>query len=376
MWLRMQEICEPGERAAAEGAMATTRPDTAAREWSLDDDVIRLRQWGTDRIHVLPAPPGDEWLVGSAPACSLALTDPLVSRRHARLLHDGARWTLRDLGSKNGLRLDGAHVDWFALEPCVEIGIGGTTLIAESDRSIALRAFVARILGWTSDRAADVDQALRAIRLAATRRAALVLSGPRDLVSIAHALHRHAIGADRPFVVCDPRRQEAEESVRAAANYESATAALEAATGGSLCVWRSRLPRDFPNALVRIREPAARVQLIICSHKRVRQDAHLAAPIEVPPLERRARELRRIVEEYALDALAELGEPRASFTAADRDWILEHEASSLADIERATLRLIALRTSGNVNRAAARLGIAHVSLSRWIGRRKLPVDVA
>ncbi len=356
--------------------MAITKTDAAAREWSIDDEVIRLRHWGTDRIHMLPAPPAGEWLVGSAPACSLALNDPLVSRRHARLDRKDSKWLLRDLGSKNGLRMDGAHLDWFALEPCVEIGIGGTTLIAESGRSIALRTFVARILGWTSDRTANVDHALRAIRMAATRRAALLLSGPRDLVSIAHALHRHAIGADRPFVVCDPRRQEARESVRAATNYEHAEAALEAATGGTLCVWRSRLPRDFPAALVRLRAPEARVQLVVCSHKHVRHDELLTAPIEVPPLASRGRELRRIVEEYALDALAELGEPRTSFTAADRDWVLQHEASSLADIERATLRLIALRTSGNVNRAAARLGMAHVSLSRWIGRRKLPVDVA
>jgi DNA-binding transcriptional LysR family regulator len=30
---------------------------------------------------------------------------------------------------------------------------------------------------------------------------------------------------------------------------------------------------------------------------------------------------------------------------------------------------------GSIGRAAARLGMAHVSLSRWIGRRKLPMAV-
>jgi hypothetical protein len=354
-------------------SMVTTKIDAAVCEWSIDDDVIRLRLWGTDRIYPLPAPPIDEWSIGSDPASALVLDDPRVSRRHGRLVREDGQWILRDEGSKNGLRFDGVRHDWFALQPCVEIGIGGGTLIAESARSIALRTFVARILGWGSDRAATVDHALRALRMAAAHRSTLVIRGRRDLVPTAHALHRHAFGADRPFVVCDPRRQETKESVRAVANYESATAAFEAAADGSLCVWDSRLPHDFPAVLDRLREPEPGVRLVVCSPRRGGTHAMLAVTIEVPPLAGRAKELRRIVEEYALDALAELGEPRGSFTAADRDWVLAHEATSLADIEKATLRLIALRTSGNVNRAAARLGMAHVSLARWIGRRKLPL---
>jgi hypothetical protein len=47
----------------------------------------------------------------------------------------------------------------------------------------------------------------------------------------------------------------------------------------------------------------------------------------------------------------------------------------LPDIEKATLRLVAIRESRNLSSAAARLGMAPVSLSRWIGRRKLPMHV-
>lgn len=352
--------------------MLSTKTDPTAQEWPIDDDVIRLRHWGTEHIHNLPAIPAGECIVGSAPTCTLHLRDPLVSHRHARLVRDGARWTVRDLGSKNGVWIDGADGDGFTLEPCTELSLGGTTLIAESGRSIALRAFVRRILGWTSERTAAVDHALRAIRAAAAGRAALALSGERDLVSTAHALHRHALGADRPFVVCDPRRAEGRESVRAAANYRSAAAAFQAATGGSLCVWASRLPRDFPEVLARLRDPAARIQLVVCTHKRMRGDPFPAVPIEIPPLADRAPELDWIVEEYARDACAELGEPPASFTPADRAWVLQHATASLGAIERATLRLIALRTSENINRAAHRLGMTHVSLSRWIGRHALP----
>jgi hypothetical protein len=89
----------------------------------------------------------------------------------------------------------------------------------------------------------------------------------------------------------------------------------------------------------------------------------------------RANEVPRIVDEYAADAIAELGAARTGFTDADRAWVCEHASTSLAEIEKATLRLVALRFSRNTSGAAARLGMAAVSLSRWVGRRRLPPKI-
>jgi hypothetical protein len=71
----------------------------------------------------------------------------------------------------------------------------------------------------------------------------------------------------------------------------------------------------------------------------------------------------------AVDELHPLG---AGFTAADREWVLRNAPLTLAEVEKATLRLVAIRASRNMSDAAGRLGMAPVSLSRWIGRRKLP----
>ena len=47
-------------------------------------------------------------LIGRAPDCAIVLAHDSVSRRHARLARDpGGAWTIEDLGSKNGLRIDG-----------------------------------------------------------------------------------------------------------------------------------------------------------------------------------------------------------------------------------------------------------------------------
>src|SRR5215510_4232425 len=190
--------------------------------------------------------------------------------------------------TKTGVRLDGARRAEIVLEPGIEVGIGGLTLIAESGRSVVLRGFLARLLGWRSDRIEVVDHALRSIRMATTRRVALVLCGEGDLVPIARSIHRHALGDDRPFLVCDPRRRRARATVRSAENYASGMQALAAAQGGTLCVRSRRLPRDFDEVATALRDPDARAQLIVCAGSPEDCKPFLAVPITVPPLAGRA----------------------------------------------------------------------------------------
>lgn len=237
----------------------------------------------------------------------------------------------------------------------------------------ALRGFCARILGWAADRADAVEHAIRSLHLSVTCRAALVLLGETDLVPLAQALHRRTLGAEQPFIVCDRKRRNLPKSVRSPENYDSGVAAWMAAAGGSLCVRRSRLPLDFSSMVARVRDPNANAQLIVCAAGRYDTDPFLVLPrpIRVPSLNTRASELPRIVDEYLADAIDELGALRADFTGADRQWIIDHGPWTLAEIEKTTLRLVALRVSRNVSNAAARLGMAPVSLSRWIDRRKL-----
>ena len=234
-----------------------------------------------------------------------------------------------------------------------------------------LRSFLARMLGWSDERA--VDLALRSLSLALDHRAALVLCGEGDLVPIAWALHRHTLGADRPFIVCDPRRGTKAASVRSPASRASGVAAFEAAIGGSLCVRSRRLPGDFSALVARLRDTDD-VLCAICNAEIAdpRPPLVLPAPLVVPPLAQRSAELDRIIAEYANDAIEELAAPASGFTPGDHAWVRAHAAASLADIEKATLRLVAIRTSRNLSGAAARLGMAVVSLSRWLGRRKLP----
>jgi hypothetical protein len=197
-----------------------------------------------------------------------------------------------------------------------------------------------------------------------------LLCGEGDMVPIAWALHRRTLGPDSPFIVCDPRRGTKAASVRAPASHASGVAAFEAAIGGSLCMRVRRFPADFPALLARLRD-ADDVLCAICAGQlgAPHPPIILPAPLAVPPLAGRSAEMDRIIAEYAGDAIAELDASPSSFAADDHAWVRDHAASSLAEIEAATIRLVTLRTSRNLSHAAARLGMAPVSLLRWLGRR-------
>ena len=70
--------------------------------------------------------------VGRDPTCDLVLGDPSVSRRHARLrfLPD-ERCEVQDLGSTNGVRLDGRFIKEAVVESGAKIRVGNVSLQVE-----------------------------------------------------------------------------------------------------------------------------------------------------------------------------------------------------------------------------------------------------
>jgi hypothetical protein len=108
-------------------------PDRAARV--LDEergarDGARALLVGDGRRSVLS---GDHMLLGRSRECEVVVSDPNVSRRHAELRRDGGRWVIADLGSTNGIKVNGRRVDRAQLEPGDRITLGLTELTFELD---------------------------------------------------------------------------------------------------------------------------------------------------------------------------------------------------------------------------------------------------
>jgi adenylate cyclase len=117
-------------------------------------------------------------LLGRGGGCDVALDDDTVSRRHAELLGDDAGVAVRDLGSANGIRVNGARV--------MQARLGANDLVtfgSAAFRVVDGEAAVAEVPPGTSVRAVDVSAGggtllrLRADRLARLVDLARRLSG-------------------------------------------------------------------------------------------------------------------------------------------------------------------------------------------------------
>ena len=65
-----------------------------------------------------------ELLIGRHYACDIVLTDPSVSRQHARLVFRDGGWVLQDLASTNGTTVNGTSVGRCTLRPGDHLVLG------------------------------------------------------------------------------------------------------------------------------------------------------------------------------------------------------------------------------------------------------------
>lgn len=82
-----------------------------------------------------------EMLLGRAVECAVVLDGPLVSRRHARIVVSPARVTIEDLGSRNGVQLDGRTISGATeLRAGTQIRLGDEVLeVVEVDAEVKRR---------------------------------------------------------------------------------------------------------------------------------------------------------------------------------------------------------------------------------------------
>ena len=146
-----------------------------AGTWPLDDVLVGLRVFGTDETYPL-TPREHNQIIGASPRkCDIVLRTHrgTVAPQHARLVRRGSQWTIAAIDGAAPVVRDGVPLPGFPLVPGVEIGLGSTTLIAESVRSRALRRRLMWLIGFGSQQLHDVDRALRTVLRAASGRSVL-----------------------------------------------------------------------------------------------------------------------------------------------------------------------------------------------------------
>ena len=115
----------PADAGAAAGDFGHTMvysPDREARKLAPPQSGGgRALLIGEDKRTVLS---GSRLLIGRSRDCDITVEDPNVSRRHAELRNEDGRWVVSDLGSTNGVKVNGRRVERAALEPGDELVFG------------------------------------------------------------------------------------------------------------------------------------------------------------------------------------------------------------------------------------------------------------
>jgi hypothetical protein len=112
---------EAGGEARDQGTSAISAEE--ARKQGLAREVVELVTG--DKNHPLEG--HGPWTVGRSQENDIVISDPNVSRRHARLSRADNGFIVEDLGSTNGTLLDGAPIDRERIESGDELTFGQST---------------------------------------------------------------------------------------------------------------------------------------------------------------------------------------------------------------------------------------------------------
>jgi hypothetical protein len=105
-------------------------PDREARRLEPAPDRRQALLVSEGRRNVLS---GERVMVGRSRECDVVVSDPNVSRRHIELRRGERGWAAVDLGSTNGMKVNGRRVGHAELNPGDRITIGITDLTFELD---------------------------------------------------------------------------------------------------------------------------------------------------------------------------------------------------------------------------------------------------
>jgi len=129
--VRPAEAGKEAEAVEAEfGHTMVYSPTTGARRVESPRQATRALLIGHDKRTVVS---GDPFVIGRSRECDLVLDDPNISRRHAELRREDGGWAVHDLGSTNGIKLNGRRSRGGRLNPGDEITLGISRLTFEQE---------------------------------------------------------------------------------------------------------------------------------------------------------------------------------------------------------------------------------------------------
>ena len=190
---------------------------------------------------------GPRALLGQSPVCSLRLTDPEVSRRHASLAVTATHLQIIELGSTNGTTVNGVSVKEASLHGGEAIRVGRTVIKVQREAprfvELAQAASFGRVVGESS----AMKKLYPVLASLAACDKVVLLEGEagtgKELV--AEELHLASRRKDAPFVTLDASALPTQQLDARLFGAAGEPGLVEQAKGGTLFVNEvGNLPRD------------------------------------------------------------------------------------------------------------------------------------
>lgn len=292
LWPHMGTGGEAGDDADA-GLGAETKL------WrSSADDETSIRQFRLEdgaREYLVTTP---RCSIGSHASNTFVIDEPTVSRFHCELEIDGPRLRVRDLGSRNGTRLDGVHVREAFVRSGSVLGLGAASLrVLPEESAVVLPLSSRESLGGLVGRSIAMRSLFALLERAAESDATVLFEGQTGTgkSKAARALHALSSRAGGPFLTVDCAAMPAElleselfghRKGAFTGAHEDRTGVFEAAHKGTVFLDEvSELPLTLQPKLLRVIEDRE-VRRLGTNHHR---------PVDVRVLAATNRDLRREV---------------------------------------------------------------------------------
>jgi DNA-binding NtrC family response regulator len=294
-------------------------------------------------------------VIGGARDVDFVVDDPRVSRRHCSVTLEADGVRVKDLGSKNGTRVNGASCTEALVRPGGLVEVGDTTLLIDGEDA-PVDVDGDATLGGLGAGGAALRRTFSVLSRAARSDVTVLLLGESGVGKdvVARALHRESPRKKGPFVVVDcgaiaPGLVGSELFGHKKGAFTSASedriGAFEAARGGTLFLDElGELPLELQPTLLRVLESRtvtrvgesqARpvdVRVVAATHRdlkaatttgRFRLDLYhrlAVVAVTIPPLRERKDEILPLAAAF----LASAGRSLHDVVAADRARLLEH----------------------------------------------------
>jgi DNA-binding NtrC family response regulator len=145
-------------------------------------------------------------VLGTDPACDVALTDPFASRRHCSIAPHAQGFAIADLGSKNGTFIDGVAVGKVVAPPGASVRIGKTLVqLVPADEVVDIPPSASDHFGALYGGSIAMRQVFAILERAAKSAAPVLFLGESGTGKelMARGVHDHSPRKNGPFVVFD-----------------------------------------------------------------------------------------------------------------------------------------------------------------------------